>query len=131
MEFLLRAESGGGEHEDLGNHPAAVSVKVSAGERLNPALTFQMSLVPLQLGGQQAPQGPQAAERSHHGVFVVHVGVVVALPAAQTAAGTRQLSRGPSSCFVTNMIYISAVMTRSVETNLPLDLTAVGNGVML
>ena len=48
-------------------------------------LTFEVFVVSLQLRGQQAAQRAEAAERRHHRVFVVHVGVVVALPAAQTA----------------------------------------------
>lgn len=53
------------------------------------ALTFQMFLVSLQLRGQQATQGTQAAERCHNRVSVIHVGVVITFPAAQTTTITR------------------------------------------
>lgn len=54
------------------------------------ALTFEMFLVSLQLGGQQATKRPQTAECRHHRVFIIHVGIVIALPAAQTTTETRQ-----------------------------------------
>lgn len=50
------------------------------------APTFQVFLVAQQLRGQQAPERTQTAQCRHHGVFVIHVGILVALPAAQTAA---------------------------------------------
>lgn len=56
------------------------------------ALTFEMFVVPLQLRGQKAPQGTQATERRHHGVLIVHVGIIVALPAAQNATATSSSS---------------------------------------
>lgn len=50
------------------------------------APTFQVFLVALQLRGQQAPERTQTSQCRHHGVIVVHVSIVVALPAAQAAA---------------------------------------------
>lgn len=64
------------------------------------APTFQLFLVPLQLGGQQTAQRTQTAQRRHHGVFVIHVGIVVALPAAQTA--TEKIKASQFICITAN-----------------------------
>lgn len=92
------------------------------GRSLKCFLTFQVFLVSLQFGGQQTPQGPQTAERRHHGVFIVHVHVVIAVPAAQTAAGTSSSSSSGGTFTPAGL---------RGRTHLPLGFTEVGNGVML
>lgn len=49
--------------------------------------TFEVFLVSLQLRGQQAAQGPQAAQGRRHRVVIVHIGVFLTVPTGRTAAG--------------------------------------------